>query len=361
MANKQCTFVFDTAAGRIALDPSILQGKLREIGPFTLHDGRIDPKNGTLYELPEIKVQALTVQKAKGFLYKFEGLSAGFGQQLSGILGLSDLGAVKILLDYQNSAVVIHRSAWRLDSADVTEVGLRNDASRGSFDTEHASFETEIEGEPCAFTVDSGDNGCVEVPFTLFDRFVEAGVIKVAERPGRTLSALGITRNKRGWFLKGRLMGRELTGVSVTTSSQLGLLGLGWLCGFQTEIDLTARKLRYRAIEHPRPPISVQRMLGAILLYRDGRQVIESLQPDAVGPAERAGMKAGDIIHQFGSLVDNGITGTKVIEVVAANAGGRIPVKLYRPEGAQWLEVTLEIPEMISDWDFAGLPDRPPR
>ena len=354
---EQVTFLFDTGSTKIGLDSSIPKDKLRATGMSNFRDGRAGAKTGMLYQLPTIMAQGLKVERPEGFLSDFRGISLGIGQKLSGIVGLSDLGSVKVCLDYKDSVLVVHQGEWSLQSADVTEVGLRNDASSGSLDSQLVIFEAEIEGEGCAFIVDSGDNGCVNLPFNIFERLVQKGVIRPSEQTGRTISALGTTRNQRGWFLKGRLMGRELAGVTVT-SSQLGILGLGWLCGFQTEIDRNESKIRYRAIDHPRPPISVHRMLGAILFYRDGQQVIESLQPGGLGLAERVGVKVGDIIHEFGSAKGN-ITGNEVIDIVEANVGGRIPVKLYRSVDKKYVDVALEIPELISDWDFAGLPHRP--
>ena len=339
--------IFDTGVGRMLLDPSLQHLTRREVDGANLFDGNGEKREVRQFELPEIRIQSLTIQKPTAILTDVRSLAKYLGRDVMGVIGLSEMADRKVFLDYQNSTLDIHRGDWKLKAADVQETKLTQSISG-------AVFEASIEDLKCSFLIDSGDNGCLSLQPATFDQLVDAGVIKVAEVAGRAVAAFSVTRHKKGWFLKGRLMGKDLRGVSVDAGRER--VGVGWLCGFQAEIDLAARELRYRVIEDAKPPIVLERMLGMIILFEEGLARVERLQPGGSGPAEQAGIKEGDRIAAFGDLERGQLTGSNIMEMVAAKAGSSIRVKLYRPNDVAPLEVKLELPKIISDWDFAGMP-----
>ncbi len=89
-------------------------------------------------------------------------------------------------------------------------------------------------------------------------------------------------------------------------------------------------------------------------IYEDGRARVVDLFPGGQGPAERAGLKKGDVIEEFGTAGFHKVTASNVFEVLAAKAGTAVPVKVYRPSEVNRFETSIPLRELISFWNFAG-------
>jgi|GEM_PF-2394858 len=344
VGDKDALFVFDTCAAVTALDVSLRRVALREVE----NSNSQDPKKPTprLFELPAIAVDSFVVPHATGTFIDTQLLQQFVGEPVAGVLGISDMGDAKVLLDYQQGVLELHRGPWKL--ADVPEV---------DFVFEHGApkFEDTLEGHQASFFIDSGLNGCLGLEAPLFDQLVSEGVIELSPQSGRNAAPDGVSPHKQGWFLKGKLMGRDLTGVSVAVSSGKNMLGLGWLCAFQCELDVTAHKVRFRNLPEARPPLEMSLTLGAIIIFRNGRAAFEGFQPGARGLLERAGVLPTEVIEDFGDLATHKINARTLTEAVAANAGKKVQLKLFNPAEFTRREVTIEIPATpVSSWNFAG-------
>ena len=298
------------------------------------------------YIAPSLRAQSLIVEHPTVAIIDLHEFSDRLGWKLDGILGMPALSAGIISLNYDKRLLEIHAGPWRLNPSDSHEMDLEKDMGVPIFDVQ-------LGGHPVQFLIDTGDCGCVSLETSVFEALVKEGWIEVADTEETWLGAWGRYSRRRGWFLKGELMGRTLVGVSVCGDPEVSLLGLEWLYGFNTEIDFTARKFRYQKRSDAPPPMDSVMMIGAGLTYGRRGALVEKLWPKT-GAAANAGLKNGDVIEAFDGLKSAQMNSTAIAERVAANAGKTIKVRFLRKSDGAHVRATLRLPPPISPWNFAG-------
>ena len=314
------------------------RGKLRMLGGFT--------SAATAYVGPTLKLGNLTLEKPEVILFDMQALSRFTGRPLAGMLGMNTVGKAKIFLNFERSVLQVHAGPWRLAAPDCQEVELNKESGIPEFDVR-------IGGHRVTFGIDTGFDGTFTLAAPLFEALVNDGTIELANVNARGATPGGVSSVARGWFLRGRVMGRDLAGLSVESDPAYSNVGMKWLYGFNTEIDFAARKFRYQVRCHIQPPISVQMMIACILIYDDKGALVERLRPGG-GAAENAGLKPGDVIEEFGSLKAGEMNQATIGEMVAASADKEVAIRFLRKSDGSHVNTKLKLPPVISEWNFAG-------
>ena len=350
IAGREYRFVFDTGFSDNALDTSLRELTEGEAGEVVA-GGVTGPRDNVTmkrFHLPAIQIGSISVPKSVGILFGTRFFGETIGEELGGVVGLSNVAGAKFYLDYQARQLAWHRGDWLLHGPGVSEVEIKV-----IFGVPRVKLS--LDGRTVPFAIDTGSNSCVMLQTEAFDVFVADGIIEVNPVRGRAQGALATRgQSRQGWFLKGELMGKGLRGVSVVEAAGVNILGLGWWGGFTSEIDGAGGKLRYRVVPNAAPPISYQLTLGAILIHEQGRARVFGLIPSGQGAAERAGLQADDVIEEFGPLGRGKVMGDALLDVLAEKTGTAVTVKVYRPSEMRRFEVTLALPAIVSMWDFAG-------
>lgn len=348
VGEKQALVVLDTGAGLTVLDSSLRDALGAKLGerPVTMADGE-----GTRpsYEGPSLRMGALHSERSPVILSDLGMISEFVGRPLAGVVGM-DFMRGKVFLNFDQSVFEIHSGAWRLPKRGSHESALKDDSDVPKFDRP-------IAGKQVTFILDTGADGTITLAAPVFDALVADGVIEVSKVRGRAVTGQGFDRRANsGWFVNKNvnLMGKDLAGVSVKSSPANSILGLKWLCAFNVEIDMAARKFRFQLRRAAKPPLNVQLMAGAIFFYNERGARIESLRPDGAGAAEEAGLKAGDVIEQFGAIRAPDINAVSLGEAVADAAAKEVAVRYRRKVDGVLVETKLKVAPMISEWDFAG-------
>ena len=147
-------------------------------------------------------------------------------------------------------------------------------------------------------------------------------------------------------------MGKNLAGISVSDSGPQ-ILGIGWLCAFQCELDLQNSVLRYKIIDKPNPPVESEAMLGALLNYSDGGAKIELLKPEPAGALESGGLKLGDVITRFGEVEKGAIYPGAINTQLIKSAGKTMAVE-YIPAGEkETRKSTIRLPALQTQWNHS--------
>jgi serine protease Do len=182
---------------------------------------------------------------------------------------------------------------------------------------------------------------------------VTAGVVSYTSRPfaiteGRSQNMLQTDASINPGNSGGPLinMRSEVVGInSAILSGQAGgNIGIGFAVPINT-VKALLPELRQGHVRRGRlgvqvvtAPISAEesKMLG---LPNTNGAIISMVERDS--PAERAGLRAGDVIVEFGGKpVSDG--GDLATQVVASSAGSKVPVTFYRNQQKQTATVTIE-------------------
>lgn len=317
-------FIFDTGTDRALIDPSLHTADMPILGEASVNDGSGNKTKSKIVQLPGFTDQSHTFPAEFGGLMSMEVLSRYLGRPVAGVLGMRQLGKAKIYLDYQEAKLTIHNGAWKLNPDQATEIALNPglDAPK---------IQSTLGDRPITFTIDTGHTFALSLITADFTALVQSGLIQEVATTSRAVSVVQEFRPREGIFQGGTLMGKELKGMPVFTGPSV--LGLGWLCAFQIELDLKERKLRYRPIENPKEPIVQDLMLGAALIYQDGKAVIARLQPGGKGAFEKAGLHSASIIN-----------------LLAAKAGQSIEIEYLRGDSTTPSKINVTLPPLITEW-----------
>jgi len=203
--------------------------------------------------------------------------------------------------------------------------------------------------------VDTGSDGSIAIPEPAFDRLEKLGFIEESPILMKTQSLNRIRDSRRGWFLKGELMGMPLRGMDVVSSARKPStpLGLIWLSCFNFELDHQKNTMRFEQRGNPAPAPALQMMLGAVLMYDEEGARVFRIRPDGEGPFEKAGLKVGDRIVKFGELEASEIDLPNVAELIVRNPLGEIEVRYSREDGVP-METVVKLEKFISTRDFSG-------
>lgn len=338
--------LLDTGAQITVLDPLFRPGISVEIERNNIHFLGGISRPTILHEGPPLKIGTTHFEKPAVIFHDMETFSRITGRPLAGMLGMDLIANNKIFLCFEKSYLAIHSGRWILDNQNFQEVELKRPIGTPVFDSN-------IAGHPVTFGIDTGYNGSILLIASVFQKLVLEGIIEESNINVRTITPGGEISVKRGWFQSGRLMGKELIGISVMSDPKTSRLGLTWLYAFNTEIDFSGRKFRYQTRANASPPIDVQMMMGCMLTYDAKGAHVESLRPGG-GTAENTGLKQGDVIESFGSLTAKELNAASIGNAVANGAGNDIKILFLRKGDGKHIETRFHLPPAISQWDFAG-------
>jgi predicted aspartyl protease len=345
IGGKKRLMLIDTGAEGTVFDSSLADLVGTDSTDVKVRDSRGEKIPLKSHEGSSIEAQSLVIKRPRVIVANLHPISEFFGIKFEGCLGYRDFAATgKVFIDYDNALLEIHTGDWRLRSPDCHEVALLEERAA-------PSFQTELIGHPVEFAIDTGYNGTLSLPAAVFEELVTEGAIEISKAGGRTVSLSGSSERRSGWFLKGELMGKKLRGVSVAPGADHGLIGLTWLCGFNTEIDRAALKFRYQKRANATSPASISMMTGLMIKYGDHGPVVAGLRPGGKGPAEVAGLKVDDRIEKFGPLAAAQMNYDTVGEAVIAAAGKAIDVTYIRGADGKPGIAKIKLPEIKSDWD----------
>jgi hypothetical protein len=331
----------DTGTDAVCFDPwlrGLLRGEGREV-KATLFQGE-DTLRG--FEGPSIKVQGLVLHEPLVVLYDLSEHTQKWGRTLEGIIGMEMLRQGKLLLNFEESVAEVHTGPWRLEAAQGKVIRLDPNSQM-------PTFAAEISGRFFSCIVDTGYSGCIALPETIFDALVEKGWIEA----GKSRWSHSVLDEISGWFLQGELMGKPLAGVTVKRiANDSGPVGLQWLRGFNTEIDLNVRTMRASVLKKAPSPVMIDYTLGADLIFEKGGARVDSLLGG--GSAEAAGLAVGDVLVRFGDLEVGKIDYPALASAVRVSAGQAVPVKFLRKSDGVPVEATLKLGPLAEAWNFGG-------
>jgi hypothetical protein len=255
---------------------------------------------------------------------------------------MSLLRAGRVMLDFEADVMEVSTGPWRLKAAESQMFELAREV-------EVPAFQAKLNGHDFRCVVDTGYSGCIALPAAVYDALVAKGWIEMAkshwsdDKPDAS----------SGWFLQGEFLGKSLVGVSVSRKKgDGGVLGLQWLCGFRTEIDLDARAMRMQVLPKALPPVRIALTIGVGFIFEKGEVRVDALYSG--GEAEAMGLAVGDAVMQFAELKADRMDFTALAAVVRAHEGKTIPLRFRRKSDGALAEGNLRVRPLANAWNFAG-------
>ena len=347
IGDTQCSFIIDTGAQCTILDQSLMGLLTGSIGNGWYDDGSGRESPLSFFKIGPMKFQSLKVEKPIVAILDIRSVAKYLHPLVNGVMGLNCLSAGVLTVDNDQSVLEIHAAPWKFKDDSFTEIDLEDYIALPTF----ATYISDRYGQ---FLVDTGGLGNVSLERSLFTALVRNGSIEVSESNAHTLGASGAVEVRSGWFIKGELMGKSLVGMAVQETFGRSSIGIQWLYGFNFELDFKLHRFRYQQRHTVHPPASVYTMLGAVLVFGKAGPEVEKLNQQPNGAAQIAGLNPGDIIEEFGSLKAAEINYASVAELVTAKAGQAIPIQYIRKSDGERTRSTLQLPSLISPWEFAG-------
>ncbi|MGV3663752.1 MAG: hypothetical protein ACO1TE_26515 [Prosthecobacter sp.] len=270
-------------------------------------------------------------------------LNRALGLKIGGFLGLRALGARYVTLDYDKEL---------LTASDVAGEGTYENSLPISWRTEMPYVNATFGAHTVKMLIDTGFNSTMTLPVVVFDDLVKAGMIRKAKEAGLTGTGATIRETRVGWFTAGELMGQPLAGCHVgSEEGETGLLGQSWLLSFNMRISTgyASGKLEYTLRKNAPRPLVVDNMLGAILIYQDGKVLVERIFAQG-GAAEKAGLKAGDRILKLGELDESEINRDALRPWLATKVRQNVTCTILRASDGTSVEATLAIGDPVTEW-----------
>lgn len=341
IGDKAALMQLNTMAEGTLIDKTKQEPEMKEMGIGRIQDFAGNAQEVPLVEIPLMKFRNREWVKVSAAVLDFHNFTIITGVPIAGCLGIPEYKDSKLFIDYEAMKFTMHRGDWLLNGEKVQELPLLPE-SLGP------TFKAVIDGTDVTFLIGTAQNNAVSLETSVFDRFVEKGLIKKSEGTSRTLSLSDISRNSKGYFTGGELMGKSLKGLRVSSDASSSI-GVGWLAGFRTEIDFPAKKLRFIQVAHMRKTPLPEEMLGAILGYSKGRSAILDLKSGGKGVMEMAGFQKKDEIVSLGD--EPYLTFQVVLRMLEKNAGKRIKVTYKRPGVEGIREAEIQLLGLITEWD----------
>jgi hypothetical protein len=321
---KNYPFMFDTGTYAPIFDPSLRwllgtvaeKGELQSFGTVT----DTDIFNAPPMSLGHLKLPAWLAATKNHSIHRTVS-----GTAIRGIMGIKPLDQFSIWMDFDHELLKIVKDMTAAP-AGMTPLELR---FFGEGTTPR--FTTELQGRKLLFLEDTGFNGFIGLEHNVFAKFVADGVISQAPTPETKVSGeqYGGLRFARGWFRSGTLLGMELKDVPVMDSVNVNHLGMSFLVYFNTILDLAGKKFYYER----RKDFGLllhERMLGAVILFPEGRNVVYSLYMGQ-SAARDAGIREGDHIARIGPLTDRDMNSVSLYELCLHHYREIMEVQVERP------------------------------
>lgn len=313
-------FLLDTGSSRNLCDPALRPylGPLVARVPASTPSGMIKL---SFYAPPPISLGRGRVSETPIGIQDFSGLRLATGFNIRGLLGSSAFTGAAIWLDFDHQSLKLAKN--------VSPRGMRSlDLILGP-DGVSPYIAVNIEGIPVQFCIDLGFNGTVGLSHQTCAKFAAKGIFKeFSDRDEESFTMAGRTKNRSGIFLKGELLGRRLSDVSISNKGDFNMLGMEFLVNYNVIIDLEKGKFFYKSRRAERA-VNVYGMLGAIIFCENGCGVVYQVRP-GVGPAAEAGLRQGDRVTKLGKLSRGQFNAATLYELGRHSAGRTLEVELLR-------------------------------
>ena len=259
------------------------------------------------------------------------------GRNISAILGSGSL---------LGKQIYIHQSRGRLFVADRTIAefaALMDRGFRFSVTLEKRTPRITLnvsEGVAVEALIDTGDDGSMTLNKTVFDDLVEQGRISV-KGTRRIAAASGFSQIPYGRMDHFTFCDVRFENLVVNQAPEISSIGLEILSRFIWAIDYPNTIAYFLRDPEYLAPFDLQNGFGALLGYLPGGDA-QVFQVAEDSPAEKAGIRKGDIILALGALQTGAFSKQAVIEWLTENRGRDHSVKLQRD--GQAIEVHIFIP-----------------
>lgn len=342
-ADSSLTFILDTGSAFNFLDPSLTAhllliqsgAEISVVGKTRSADAYVSPafSLGT-WQLP--KVSGLEIDCAP--FRELEGFN------VRGILGRKAISGAALKLDYDRQKVQFITLFEKPQSAAPYMPGSsRTDISYVAMSCANAlqtpAIRTSLGEQSIDWVIDTGFTFTMCLRHELFEKFLAEGLIgHLKEKqtiPSET--AAGPMNSREGRFLKGELLGVDLTDIPVQETPAGNNLGLLFLMNFNLIMDFGGNRLYFQRRD-AEPPINHYIMLGCVFSFSDGRCQVKKLSTGG-GAAETAGLRVGDRILRVGSMSGADLTVYSVYDFCETHAQQTFEVE-YAREGMDGSKTT---------------------
>jgi len=271
------------------------------------------------------------------------------GVDIRGIMGIKPLDDCSIWLDFDHETLKI-----------VRQMGPPPDSMK-SLDFIYPEngqiprIELELEGHKLQFIPDTGFNGCMGLQHDVFAKLVADGVIEPAAIPGAEVLQ-GETEGRKvasGRFKRGTLLGLDLTTSEVHDSGSVNNLGMMFLVNFNSIFDYVGKKFYYER-RQALPPLASDRMLGAIILFPEGRNTVYRLYRNR-SPAREAGLMEGDHLVRLGPLTDAEMNAASLYDMCIHHFSEIMEVEVIRPGAEKSFITHLVMPQKQYAFPVQGI------
>ena len=351
LGGKACHMVVDTGAEFTAVDRSLKDQAGEKITEANMHDANGNEFLSGVYYFANLRIQSFAVEKFRGAVIDLEPIKQRFGRQMNAVLGWSELKAGKLFVNRDEGVWELHTGPWKLPDADSVEGALESDAP-------DPTFEAEIGGQRGSFYIDTGSNWTIDLPEKMFEALVATDFIEMSPAKGQSFAAGGKGSLTYGWFLKGKFMGRELKGISVSALPEekggTGRIGMAWLRGFNFEIDGAKNQWRYQLRPQAVMQLASDFMLGGELAFEQGGTRVKDVGTERNSALRKAGLQVGDVIRRFDTVPGDQLSFGAINEIMASEAGQVVHVRYTRGPDGKETGAVLQLPEPVREGQFVG-------
>lgn len=147
--------------------------------------------------------------------------------------------------------------------------------------------------------LDTGSNGTISLTRERLEALVRMGNAVAIDQHDKVVDAVGILRNHKGFVLR-RLSLGDTTFINLPVNiDETELIGTGLLRYFDATLDFSRNCLTVSLPAEQLTPIQVAPRASGMFSKALGVDRIQILEIEADSPAEEAGLKVDDIIHEI--------------------------------------------------------------
>jgi len=262
---------------------------------------------------------------------QYNTVARGQRAPLAGILGLEILERLAVRLDYRNRAMTF----WPRESYRHEGQGT---AAPISFSDDIPLVRARLEGNSGDFALDTGNGGSVVVQHVWAE---DHGLAEEMKR-GVEMVSFGSGGESRNWA--SRVTDLELAGRSFhhvvaryaedkkgafSSRTEAGNVGAQVLANFTLDFDYAKRRIWFEFVPgfssapFPRSGMSV---------YQDDPQTVTVVNVLKDGPADKAGLRRGDVLITINGERAAGLSSEQVRDIFTQAPGTAVPIQYRRQQ-----------------------------
>ena len=329
--NRRLLFLLDTGCTSTVFDVS-LRDRLGAPKKFVRAETAGNPVITQLFEAPEARLGPFSLRNSGPAAVadlKMPGLI--LGKEISGIVGINFLKDLILQIDFDSGRLALLPPS----TAPEAEWGRPLPMTFDRHGMPRITA-TVLESIPVEFVIDTGLNGTGVIKVEIFDKILAELKLKTVPILAATAGGSATGREARIPSLKvGPFEYRDL----IIGDGPMNHLGLGLLARHRVTFDFpnnTAYLKKSKGFNR----IDESDMSGVHLLRIEGRTVVYSL--DAGSPAQKAGLKAGDVILEFNGHDSNTLETWQIEKLKRSGHGKALILRIERGEQTKEISLLLE-------------------